>query len=150
MIIIQILLLIGFAFAFMEFFAWFMHKYVMHGFLWVWHEDHHRPHTTWWEKNDLFTLFFASIAILLIYFGTMNGRLSLVALGVGVTFYGLGYFLFHDVMFHRRLKFFKLKANTNYLKRIIRAHSMHHQNSTKDKGVAFGFLYASKKYDVIT
>ncbi|MEO0777155.1 MAG: fatty acid hydroxylase, partial [Bacteroidota bacterium] len=28
----------------MEFAAWFTHKYVMHGFLWDWHEDHHQPH----------------------------------------------------------------------------------------------------------
>ena len=28
-------------FFFMEFMAWFTHKYVMHGFLWVLHKDHH-------------------------------------------------------------------------------------------------------------
>ena len=28
----------------MEFIAWFTHKYVMHGLLWSWHEDHHKPH----------------------------------------------------------------------------------------------------------
>ena len=27
--------------AFMEFVAWFTHKYVMHGFLWFLHKDHH-------------------------------------------------------------------------------------------------------------
>lgn len=29
-------------FFFMEFMAWFSHKYIMHGFLWVLHEDHHK------------------------------------------------------------------------------------------------------------
>ena len=28
----------------MEFIAWFTHKYLMHGLLWNWHEDHHKPH----------------------------------------------------------------------------------------------------------
>ncbi|HBT09596.1 MAG TPA: beta-carotene hydroxylase, partial [Leeuwenhoekiella sp.] len=28
-------------FTIMEFMAWFTHKYVMHGFLWVLHRDHH-------------------------------------------------------------------------------------------------------------
>jgi len=28
----------------MEFVAWAAHKYLMHGWLWVWHEDHHKPH----------------------------------------------------------------------------------------------------------
>jgi len=31
--------------AIMEFVAWFAHKYIMHGPLWSWHEDHHKPHT---------------------------------------------------------------------------------------------------------
>ena len=30
-------------FVFMEFVAWATHKYVMHGFLWYLHEDHHVP-----------------------------------------------------------------------------------------------------------
>ena len=41
----------------MEFVAWFAHKYVMHGLLWIWHEDHHKPHHEkdgFFEKNDLF------------------------------------------------------------------------------------------------
>ena len=39
----------------MEFVAWFSHKYIMHGFLWSWHEDHHQPHQEgdgFFEKND--------------------------------------------------------------------------------------------------
>ena len=47
------------AYAGMEFMAWFTHKYVMHGILWVWHEDHHQPHHEkhgFFEKNDLFFL----------------------------------------------------------------------------------------------
>jgi len=48
------------AFAGMEAFAWFTHKYVMHGFLWVWHESHHRPRTGMFELNDLFAVVFAT------------------------------------------------------------------------------------------
>ena len=35
----------------MEFMAWFTHKYIMHGVLWSWHEDHHQPHH---EKEGFF------------------------------------------------------------------------------------------------
>ena len=28
----------------MEFMAWFTHKYIMHGFLWVLHKDHHHKY----------------------------------------------------------------------------------------------------------
>ena len=47
-------------FIFMEFIAWFSHKYIMHGFLWSWHKDHHiKNHKSWFERNDLFFLFYA-------------------------------------------------------------------------------------------
>ena len=42
-----------------EFTAWFNHKYIMHGPLWVLHKDHHKKdHKSWFERNDLF--FFCS------------------------------------------------------------------------------------------
>jgi len=41
-ILINLLVFLGMA-VYMEYVAWFTHKYVMHGFLWVLHEDHHRP-----------------------------------------------------------------------------------------------------------
>ena len=135
------------AFMFMEFYAWYMHKYVMHGFLWVLHEDHHRYHESWLEKNDIFTLFFSSIAILLIYCGTTYAMPFVLVGGIGVTLYGICYFLFHDVMFHRRIKFLKLKPGTRYLRRIINAHATHHQKFYQQQGVAFGFLFASSRYD---
>ncbi|HRN37798.1 MAG TPA: beta-carotene hydroxylase, partial [Flavobacteriales bacterium] len=44
----------------MEFVAWAMHRYVMHGFLWVLHRDHHkRDHHHVLERNDAFFLVFA-------------------------------------------------------------------------------------------
>ncbi len=135
------------AFMFMEFFAWFMHKYVMHGFLWILHEDHHRYHERWLEKNDIFTLFFSSIAIVLIYYGTTYAMPLVLVAGIGVTLYGVCYFLFHDVMFHRRIKFLKLKPGTRYLQRIINAHATHHQKFYQQQEVAFGFLFASSRYD---
>ena len=41
-------------FAAMEGVAWSSHKYVMHGFGWGWHRDHHEPHSNVLEKNDLY------------------------------------------------------------------------------------------------
>ncbi|MBN1897776.1 MAG: beta-carotene hydroxylase [Spirochaetes bacterium] len=132
----------------MEFVAWFTHKFVMHGFLWILHEDHHRPHKGRFEKNDLFAFYFAGIAILFFALGAFHGLIIYTSIAIGVTLYGIGYFLFHDVMFHRRIKGFRIKASTPYLKRIIHAHSVHHQSTDKNKSTTFGFLYASKKYDI--
>lgn len=40
----------------MEGVAWGMHKYLMHGFFWNLHEDHHlrTNHDSFFERNDTF------------------------------------------------------------------------------------------------
>jgi beta-carotene 3-hydroxylase len=135
----------------MEGVAWFLHKYVMHGFLWVLHEDHHRPKHRGLQKNDLFAVFFVPIAMALLYLGLYGSRgMPLFAIGCGVTLYGMGYFLFHDVMFHRRIPGLRIPARGAYLQRIVHAHQEHHRHSGKHDGIAFGFLYASKQYAVAT
>jgi beta-carotene 3-hydroxylase len=129
----------------MEGVAWFLHKYVMHGFGWYLHEDHHRYSKGRFEKNDLFGLFFSIFSFLLILTGTINGINYRLALGIGVMLYGIGYFLVHDIFFHKRIKL-KYKPKSDYMKRVLKAHAIHHQKSIAHTGVAFGFLYASKRY----
>ena len=53
-------------YAFMEFMAWFTHKYIMHGFLWKLHKDHHQITGTTFQLNDLFFIIFALPSITLI------------------------------------------------------------------------------------
>ena len=134
-------------FLFMEFVAWLLHKYVMHGFGWYLHEDHHRYTKGRFEKNDLFGVFFAAISFLLILTGTLADFDIRVPIGIGIMFYGVGYFLFHDIFFHKRIKI-KRSPKSKYMKRIINAHSVHHQKSKAHEGICFGFLYANKKYNV--
>ena len=141
------LIIIFFTFLLMEGFAWFLHKYVMHGFGWFLHEDHHRYTKGKFEKNDIFGLFFSLLSFSLILTGYLGGFDIRIPLGIGVMLYGLGYFLVHDIFFHRKLKI-KLRPKSDYLKRVLHAHSVHHQKSTAHKGICFGFLYANKKYAV--
>ena len=56
----------------MEFVAWFSHKYMMHGFMWVWHESHHKPRKGRFELNDLFGFMFALPSALLIILGAAD------------------------------------------------------------------------------
>lgn len=128
---------------FMEGVAWFTHKYVMHGFLWILHRDHHQPKRRGFQKNDLFAVFFAAISITLIYVGVFRSVPVLTSMGIGVALYGVGYFLFHDVMFHRRLQGFHIKSFNPYLERIVHAHRIHHRHNQKEDSERFGFLYAS-------
>ena len=131
---------------FMEGMAWFTHKYIMHGFLWGLHEDHHHPRSRGFQKNDLFAVFFSLIAIGFFLAGNLLESLPLTSAAIGITLYGIGYVLFHDIMFHKRVKGIRLPARTPYLKRIVHAHSVHHQTSGRAGGTAFGFLYAPPRY----
>ena len=128
------------AFAFMEGVAWFTHKYVMHGFGWVWHRSHHSPRTGAFELNDLFAMVFATPAIVAIYFG-VHGIAPLLPIGIGITAYGAVYAMFHDGLVHRRY-WTPLSARSRFWKRLIQAHRIHHAVTTKQGCVSYGFLMA--------
>ena len=76
-------------FIIMEGVSWFTHKYVMHGFGWFLHEDHHKPkYQNVFEKNDIFFLIGAAPSITLFYFGVnpeFNYKFFIAAqLGTGI------------------------------------------------------------------
>ncbi|MEN7549858.1 beta-carotene hydroxylase [Rapidithrix thailandica] len=134
-------------FLFWELVAWFTHKYVMHGFLWVWHKSHHTVHGHTWEKNDWFAVVFSLPSIGLFYYATLViYNPYLIAIGLGIFCYGLFYFVFHDILVHQRIKW-RPRKRSRYLQRMIHAHYIHHSKHSKDGCEAFGFLYAPKKYD---
>ena len=138
-------LLIGLAtFAGMEFMAWFTHKYVMHGFLWVLHKDHHQPEKGWFERNDAFFIFYAIISMSLFYAGE-QGFWYAYPLGFGILAYGVAYFFVHDIFIHQRFKLFR-NANHWYAKGVRRAHKIHHKHLGKGDGECFGMLFVPFKY----
>jgi len=132
-------------FIIMEGITWLTHRYVMHGFLWYLHEDHHQVQPGFFEKNDVFFIIFAVPSILLIYFGTFNNVWWLQAIGFGIMVYGAGYFLVHDVIIHQRFKWFT-RSNNSYVRTIRWAHKMHHKHPDRHKGESFGMLLVHKKY----
>jgi beta-carotene 3-hydroxylase len=129
--------------AFMEGFAYVMHRWVMHGRLgWVLHESHHRPRTGLFELNDLYGVIFALPSIFLIWMGVQEdwGWVA-TSIGVGIAAYGAIYFGFHDVIVHRRVQH-RIVPRSDYFKRIVQAHRMHHIVESREGTVSFGFLYA--------
>ncbi len=145
-IIVYIIIILA-VFVFMEGVAFFLHKYVMHGIGWFLHKDHHYPRKGRFEKNDIFSAFFSAISFLFVLTGIVTGFYFNLAVGIGIILYGIGYFLVHDVFFHKRIKI-SYRPKSKYIKRILNAHGVHHAKSTPTTGVNFGFLYASKKYQV--
>lgn len=142
--VVYILILIA-TFILMEGITWCTHRYVMHGFLWYLHKDHHQVRPGVFEKNDLFAFIFAVPSFLMIYFGTYEHIYWLQAIGFGVMLYGIAYFLVHDVIIHQRVKWFS-RSNNTYIRAIRWAHKMHHRHLEKHRGESFGFLFVAKKY----
>ncbi len=131
-------------FAAMEFSGWFIHKFLMHGPLWMIHKTHHQPSKTIFELNDLFSVLFGSIALILIFVGvdSLDYRFWM---GVGISLYGVLYFVLHDVLVHRRLKWFNRPKNS-FLKGIFKAHQAHHRTNEKEDAVSFGLFVVPKKF----
>ena len=133
-------------FLLMECVTWLTHKFVMHGFGWYLHEDHHQPkYQGIFEKNDAFFVVFAIPSILLFYFGTYTEHTFLFFIGLGILFYGIAYFLVHDVLIHQRFKWFK-HTNNPYLRGLRKAHKIHHKHLGKEDGECFGMLFVPFKY----
>ena len=132
-------------FCIMEFMAWSTHRFVMHGFMWYFHEDHHVPHQKIVERNDVFFLIYAIPSWLCIMLGMMNASLVSVSIGFGILLYGIAYFLVHDVLIHRRFKWFDNTDNW-YFRALRKAHKVHHKNQGKEEGQCFGMLWVPLRY----
>ncbi len=141
-IILPIAIILG-TLAGMEAFSWFIHKYLFHGPLWFIHRSHHQQRSGWFEFNDVFSLFFAIISVYLMWMGRIDLDIKFWV-GVGITVYGIIYFIFHDWFIHNRFKSFK--TGNSYLLGIRRAHKIHHNSTEKSPAEEFGLLMASKKY----
>ncbi|MCB0791481.1 MAG: sterol desaturase family protein [Flavobacteriales bacterium] len=141
MSIAAIILLVTVTFFLMEFVAWATHKYVMHGFLWSLHRDHHhKDHYGALERNDWFFLIFAVPSIALFVLGAMHGSgapYSWIALGI--LLYGVTYFLVHEIFIHQRARWIRDTRNPYFLA-VRRAHKVHHKHLGKEDGECFGML----------
>ena len=135
------------SFAGMEFTAWATHKFVMHGFLWKLHRDHHqRDHQHVLERNDSFFLLFAVPSMLLFLIGSIRGLdTPWLWIGLGILIYGIAYFLVHEVFIHQCIKWLRT-SNNAYFIALRRAHKIHHTHLGKEEGECFGMLIVPLKY----
>lgn len=143
-IVEKVLLVLGSAAA-MEVVAWASHKYIMHGFGWGWHRDHHQRHDGFWEKNDLYALVGAAMSIAMFAWGSplvmgADAWAPATWIGLGILVYGVIYTLIHDGLVHQR--WFRYVPRRGYLKRLVQAHNLHHATHGKAGGVSFGFVLA--------
>ena len=131
-----------FTIAAMECLSWFIHKYLFHGPLWFIHKTHHQQRKGWLELNDVFSSLFAALSLWLMWLGHLNFDISFW-IGLGISLYGVIYFIFHDWFIHNRIKAFK--TSNPYLLRIRRAHKIHHKSTQKEPSEEFGLLFTRRK-----
>jgi len=129
----------------MEAVAWSAHKYLMHGKLWVLHEDHHKREPGFFEKNDAFFVIFALPSMGGFIAGYLTGITPFTWGAIAIAAYGLSYFLIHDILIHQRFKWFRNVTNP-YFRAIRKAHKIHHKHLEKEDGECFGMLYVPPKY----
>ena len=141
---IYVLIALG-TFCIMEGITWLTHRFVMHGFLWYLHEDHHQKGPGFFEKNDAFFIIFAIPSFLCILLGSMNQLYWVVSIGAGIAMYGAAYFLVHDIIIHQRFKILS-RSNNRYVRVVRWAHKMHHKHLGKENGESFGMLLVHVKY----
>lgn len=131
----------------MEGVAWGMHKYIMHGFFWTLHEDHHirDNHDSFFERNDTFFIFFSVLSIIAFLSWSIWGSTIALGIGLGISAYGMVYFIIHDLFIHQRVKIWRNTKNP-YLLALRRAHKVHHKQIAKEDGECFGMLWVPMKY----
>ncbi len=142
----QFTLLTIFGFAGLEIFSYVVHRWLFHGILWRIHETHHAARKGKFELNDIFSLIFGAISVLLLVFAEKPLINSFAfPIGLGIAIYGVFYFIAHDLFTHRR--FIKFGSDNKILLTIRKAHQRHHQTAEKQGIEPFGlFLFNFGKF----
>ncbi len=124
------------SFIVMEFVSYAAHRFVYHKLLWVFHRSHHSPRKGAFEWNDVFPVFFASAAILMMLKGIYDPATTyLLPVSIGVTAYGMIYFFIHDLYVHRRIRALSLRIP--FLLTVKKAHAIHHRTGGEPYGLLF-------------
>lgn len=135
----QFIFLTILAFAAVEIFSYIAHRFLFHGVLWKIHRTHHVARKSTFELNDVFSVIFALFSIILMVFAEKPLSYSIAfPIGLGISIYGIFYFIVHDFFTHRR--FFPFKSNSKLLLKIRAAHQRHHQTTEKIGIEPFGLF----------
>ena len=125
------------AFVLMEPVAAGAHRLVMHGRGWAWHHSHHVGRHTRIEANDLYPFVFSLVTAAAMVIAVVAGCTSVLAVGTGVTVYGLAYLTVHHVCVHGRLSGAHPVVRGRWLRWVAASHARHHRTNA----APYGFLF---------
>lgn len=125
----------------MELWARLLHHRLWHGPLWFLHASHHRERHGPLELNDVFAVFHAAVGIALILYGCVGpvgwAREIGFGAGLGMSVFGLSYFVVHDGLVHGRLPVQALES-VPWIHRLAAAHRAHHRTGAHPYGLFLG------------
>ncbi len=123
----------------MEAWAALLHGRVWHRALWGVHRSHHRLRKGTFEANDALSALHAPVAVALFVCGCKApasvAQSVMLGIGVGMTLFGVSYFVCHDGLVHRRLPV-QFLGRWPYFAALVREHRVHHALG----GPPFGFF----------
>lgn len=123
----------------LEIFSYVVHRWFFHGILWRIHESHHIASKGTFEFNDIFSVIFGGVSVLLLVFAEYPLSESIAfPIGLGSAIYGVFYFIVHDLFTHRR--FLPFGSQNKLLLTIRAAHQKHHQTTNKQGIEPFGLF----------
>ncbi len=135
----QFIALTTLGFVGLEIFSYIVHRWFFHGILWRIHESHHIASKGAFEFNDIFSVIFGGVSVLLLVFAEYPLSESIAfPIGLGITIYGVFYFIIHDLFTHRR--FLPFGSQNKLLLTIRAAHQKHHQTTNKQGIEPFGLF----------
>lgn len=125
----------------MEVWAALLHGKVWHRALWRIHRSHHARRRGALEANDALSALHAPIAIAFVLYGCRADagplREIVFGVGVGMSVFGVAYFVVHDGLVHGRLPVAAL-AKSRYFARVRDAHLAHHASDGGPYGLFLG------------
>ena len=129
---------------FMEFVAWFSHKYIMHGFCGRCTKIITKRTTSPGLNAMISFLFFMPSQSFLSSYGEKQGFGLGFLLHWVFLLYGLTYFMVHDIFIHQSFKLFR-NSNSN-TQRLTKSTQNTPQEYHKEEGECFGMLWVPIKY----
>ena len=122
----------------MELWACQLHQRFWHRALWPLHRSHHQPHAGRLEANDWLSLLHAPPAVLLILYGCLAAsawtRDFAFGIGIGMSVFGVAYFVVHDGFIHGRLPLAFLRRSRTFV-RLRALHRVHHRRDAAPYGL---------------
>ena len=129
--------------------AWFSHNFKMPPVPWTWHRPYHTKHGNALERDDLYALVFSISSITLFCYATViKYNLYLISLIIGITYYGIFYLLFHDILIHHQRIKLTLKLKSRFLLKMINALYVYHSRHSRRGCEAFESPFVPKKYEL--